>query len=100
MVDYIPGATTADALERAVERAGFRVAAPIAAEDPLERERLARQREVRALTGKFALAAAVTVVSMLGSMLLMAHDADATLKQVDLLRRLLMPGAERLHQAP
>src|SRR5438034_2825247 len=38
-VDYIPGATTADALERAVERAGFRVAAPIAAEDPRSEER-------------------------------------------------------------
>src|SRR5205823_6036545 len=31
-VDYIPGATTAEALERAVEQAGFRVAEPIAAE--------------------------------------------------------------------
>ncbi len=98
-VDYIPGATTAAALEQAVERAGFRVAEPIAAEDPLERERLAREREVRALTWKFALAGAVTVVSMLGSMLLMAHDADATLKQVDLLGRLLMPLALRLQEA-
>src|SRR6266446_2598318 len=98
-VDYIPGASTAEALEQAVEQAGFRVAAPIAAEDPLERERLAREREVRALTWKFTLAAAVTVVSMLGSMLLMAHDADATLKQVDLLGRLLMPVAVRLQQA-
>src|SRR5439155_19279983 len=43
--------------------------------------------------------AAVTVVSMLGSMLLMAHDADATLKQVDLLGRLLMPLAVRLQEA-
>src|SRR5437870_5230564 len=99
MVDYIPGATTADALERAVERAGFRVAAPMAAEDPLERERLAREREVRALTWKFALAAVVTVVSVLGSMLLMAHDADAMLKQIDLLGRLLMPLALRLQEA-
>src|SRR5437762_981405 len=98
-VDYVPGATTADALERAVERAGFRVAAPIAAEDPLERERLAREREVRALTWRFALAAVVTVVSVLGSMLLMAHDADATLKQIDLLGRLLMPLALRLQEA-
>src|SRR5437879_7892254 len=98
-VDYIPGATTAEALEQAVERAGLRVAEPIAAEDPLERERLAREREVRALTWKFALAAAVTVVSMLGSMLLMAHDADATLKQVHLLARLPMPVAVRLQQA-
>ncbi len=98
-VDYIPGATTAEALEDAVDDTGFRVAEPIAAEDPLERERLAREREVRSLTGKFALAAAVTVVSMLGSMLLMAHDADATLKQVDLLGRLLMPVAGRLQEA-
>ncbi len=98
-VDYIPGATTAEALEDAVDHTGFRVAEPIAAEDPLERERLAREREVRSLTGKFALAAAVTVVSMLGSMLLMAHDADATLKQVDLLGRLLMPVAGRLQEA-
>src|SRR6266566_5480 len=81
-VDYIPGATTADALERAVER-----------------ERLAREREVRALTWKFALAAAVTVVSVLGSMLLMAHVADATLQQIDLLGRLLMPLALRLQEA-
>ena len=98
-VDYIPGATTAEALEQAVERAGFRVAEPIAAENPLERERLAREREVRSLTWKFALAAAVTVVSMLGSMLLMAHDAGATLKQVDLFGRLLMPLALRLQEA-
>src|SRR2546426_5890141 len=98
-VDYIPGATTAEGLQQAVERAGFQVAEPIAAEDPLERERLARAREVRSLTWRFALAAAVTVVSMLGSMLLMAHDAGASLKQVDLLGRLLMPVAVRLQEA-
>ncbi|HYL21067.1 MAG TPA: heavy metal translocating P-type ATPase [Gemmatimonadales bacterium] len=99
VVTYVPGATTGDALERAVEEAGFHVAEPIAAEDPLERERLARQREVRTLAWKFALAAGVTVVSMLGAMLLMAHDADATLKQADLLGRLLMPLAVRLQDA-
>src|SRR3989449_7659920 len=98
-VDYIPGATTAAALEQAVERAGFRVAEPIAAEDPLERERLARAREVRSLTGEFALAAAVTVGSMLGSLAPVAHDADATVKGVDLLGRLLMPLAVRLQEA-
>jgi Cu+-exporting ATPase len=98
-VDYIPGATTAEDLERAVELAGFSVAEPIAAEDPVERERLARQREIRALTGKFALAAVMAVVSMLGAMLLMAHDADATLKRVDLLGRLLMPLALQLQEA-
>src|SRR2546422_1921680 len=52
-VDYIPGAATAEALEAAVAQAGFRVAEPIAAEDPVERERIARQREIRTLTWKF-----------------------------------------------
>ena len=60
---------------------------------------LAREREVRALTRKFVLAAAVTAVSMLGSMLLMTHDPDATLKQVDLVGRLLMPLALRLQES-
>src|SRR5437660_3866136 len=49
-VDYIPGAATAEALEAAVAQVGFRVAEPIAAEDPVERERIARQREIRTLT--------------------------------------------------
>ena len=98
-VTYVPGTTTAEALEGAVEEAGFRVAEPIAAEDPVERERLARHREIRTLTWKFALAAGVTVVSMLGAMLLMAHDADATLRQADLFGRLLMPLALRLQEA-
>jgi Cu+-exporting ATPase len=98
-VDYVPGATTAQELERAVAQAGFRVAEPIAAEDPLERERLARRREVRTLGGKLLLAAVVTVVSMAGSMLLMTGDAGDTLRHVDLLGRLLMPLALRLQQA-
>ncbi len=98
-VTYVPGTTTAEELEGAVREAGFRVAEPIAAEDPLERERLARRREIRTLTWKFALAACVTVVSMLGAMLLMAHDADVTLRQADLFGRLLMPLALRLQEA-
>jgi len=97
-VDYIPGAATAEALEAAVAQAGFRVAEPIAAEDPVERERIARQREIRTLTWKFALAAGVAVVSMLGSMLLMAQQPDDTMKQIDLLGRLLMPLALRLQE--
>ena len=100
-VDYVPGATTADELEHAVEGAGFRVAELIAAEDPVERERIARRREIRTLTGKFALAAGVAVVSMLGAMVLMAGEPDGggTLKQVDLLGRALMPLAHRLRDA-
>src|SRR3989454_1407226 len=98
-VDYVPGVTTAEALERAVAAAGFQVAAPIAAEDPVERERLARAREVRTLAGRFALAAVVAVVAMLGSMLLMATPSLTTMetaKRFDLLGRLLMPSAARL----
>ena len=97
-VDYIPGATTAGELERAVAQSGFQVAEPIAAEDPVERERIARRREIRTLTGKFALAAAATVVTMLGSMLLMARQPDNAMRQVDLLGRLLMPLALRLDE--
>src|SRR5213079_2982540 len=51
------------------------------------------------LTWKFALAAAVAVVAMLGSMLLMAEQADSTFRPVDLLGRLLMPLALRLDAA-
>src|SRR5438445_6228101 len=97
-VDYIPGAATAEALEAAVAQVGFRVAEPIAAEDPVGGERIARQSEIRTLTGKFALAAGVTVLSMLGAMLLMAQQPDDTVKQIDLLGRLLMPLALRLQE--
>src|SRR5216117_413330 len=54
---------------------------------------------VTTVTWKFALAAAVTVVTMLGSMLLMAEQPDTTFKQVDLLGRLLMPLAMQLDAA-
>ena len=63
-VDYIPGATTAEDLERAVAQAGFQVAEAIAADDPLERERLSREREVRTLGWKLALAAGVAVLNL------------------------------------
>src|SRR3989442_1122064 len=95
-VEYVPGVTTTGALERAVEATGFRVAAPIAAEDPVERERVARAREIRELTWKFTVAAVVTVLAMTGAMLLMADRPMGTFKQFDLLGRLLMPAAARL----
>ena len=98
-VDYVPGATTAAALEQAVAQAGFQVAEPIPTEDPAERERIMRQREIKSLTWKFALAATVAVVAMLGAMLLMAEQADSTFRPVDLLGRLLMPLALRLDAA-
>ncbi len=98
-VDYVPGATTADALEAAVRSTGFRVAAPIAAEDPVERERIARAREVRTLTWKFALAAVAAVLSMVGSMVLLSGHAGASFSQVDLIGRLLTPLGARLRDA-
>jgi hypothetical protein len=42
---------TAADLEQAVTGTGFEVAAPIAEEDPLERERIARKRETRTRPG-------------------------------------------------
>ncbi len=98
-VDYVPGATSAEALEGAVRGAGFQVAAPIPAEDPVERERIARSREVRALTWKFALAAVVAVLSMLGTMLLLPSHAGASFSDVDVIGRLLMPLGTRLRDA-
>jgi len=80
-VTYVPGVTTTDELEAAVVQAGFQVAAPIAAEDPVERERLARAREVRQLTWKFVLAALVAVVSMVGSMATMTGPKAGALAQ-------------------
>ncbi len=97
-VTYVPGVATAEQLEQAVRAAGFRTAEPIAAEDPVERERLARQREVRELTWKFSVAAVVAILSMLGGMLLMAGNqvhADGA-RGLDVLGRVLMPLAMRL----
>ena len=97
-VDYVPGVVMAADLERAVEHAGFEVAGPVVAADPIERERVARQREIRTLTLRFALAGSVAVVAMLGSMLLMAATplgAAESAKRFDLLGHLLMPLAER-----
>ena len=93
-VDYVPGVVNAEDLEKAVAAAGLEVTAPIPAEDPLERERIARSREIRTLTGKFVAAAAVTIIAMIGTMLLMADRPmgdNGTMKQVDLMGRLLMP---------
>jgi Cu+-exporting ATPase len=82
-VDYVPGAVTAAELERAVVAAGFHLAAPIDAADPIARERLARAREIRVLGRKFAVAAVATVVAMAGSMLFMhSRAANAALALV------------------
>ena len=95
-VEYVPGVTSAQALEEAVHTAGFRVAEPIPSEDPEERERVARALEIRTLSWKLALAGAVAVIAMLGGMLLMADRPLDTFHRFDLLGRVLMPAAERL----
>ena len=97
-VDYVPGVTTAQDLEAAVGAAGYEVAEPIASEDPVERERVAREREVRTLLWKFVVAAVAAVITMLGAMLLMGSH-DPTFKELDLVGRLLMPLAMKLHDA-
>lgn len=87
-VTYVPGVAAARDLEAAIEGAGFRLAAPISDEDPVERERGRRRREVGTLTAKFAVAAAATVLTMLGSMPLMA---TMEAKEHDLVARLMAP---------
>ena len=91
-ITYVPGLVTMPRLERAVAEAGFVVAAPIAEADPVERERLARSREVRRLAARGAVAAFAAVLSMVASMPLMGVGGTGT---ADLLVRLVMP----LHHA-
>jgi Cu+-exporting ATPase len=91
-IDYVPGVTTPAELEAAIGRAGLAVADPIPAEDPVERERLKRRRDVRSLALRFALAALATAVTMVGSMPLMSAAAGhAGAKQHDLWGRLMAP---------
>ncbi len=87
-VEYVPGLVTAQDLERAVSEAGFTVAEPVAAEDPVERERLKRQAEIRRLALKFVVAAVAALLTMLGSMPLMGAMGA---KEHDLVMRLVQP---------
>ncbi len=87
-VEYVPGLVASRDLEEAVARAGFEVSQPVAAEDPLERERLRQKREFRSLFGKFVVAAVVAVLTMIGSMPLMVSMST---KEHDLIARVLAP---------
>ena len=91
-VTAIAGLVPAEAIEEAVRGAGYTLAAPIAGADPIERERLVREHEVRDLSWKFAVAAVVAAVAMIGSMPLMTLHPTF---EADLLTRLIMP----LHHA-
>ena len=95
-VTYVPGFFDARDIDPAVASAGFALAAPVAEGDPVERERRVREREVRELSLRLGLAAAVAVVSMVASMPLMGVEA---MRQTDLLARLLMPLDASLRQA-
>ncbi len=77
LVGYVPGLAAPADLEAAVTRAGFSLAEPIPTEDPVERERLRRRREVRTLSAKFAVAAVATIATMIGSMPLMGGGHHA-----------------------
>ena len=87
-VTYVPGFLDTRDLEAAVAGAGFVLSAPVAEGDPVERERVVREREVRELSWKLALAAVVAVAAMAASMPLMGGEA---VRSADLLARLLMP---------
>ena len=87
-VTYVPGFFDARDVEAAVAEAGFTLAAPVAEGDPVERERRVREKEVRELSWKLALAALAAVVSMTASMPLMGVEA---MRRTDLLARLVMP---------
>ncbi|HVO35972.1 MAG TPA: heavy metal translocating P-type ATPase [Gemmatimonadales bacterium] len=95
-VTYVPGFFDARDLEAAVAAEGFTLAAPVAEGDPVERERRVREQEVRELSWKLALAAAVAIVSMVASMPLMG---GAAIRHTDLLARLVMPLDASLRQA-
>ena len=91
-VTYVPGLVPMPRIERAVAEAGFVLAAPIAEADPVERERLARSREVRRLAARGIVAGVVAVLAMVGSMPLMGGGGTGS---ADLFARLVMP----LHHA-
>jgi Cu+-exporting ATPase len=72
-VDYVPGVAAPGDLEAAVKAAGFTLTEPVPAEDPVERERLRRRRETRQLAAKLTVAMVATLVTMVGSLPLMAQ---------------------------
>jgi len=92
----VPGFLDTRDLEAAVTDAGFVLSAAVAEGDPVERERLVREREVRDLSWKLLLAGVVALAAMVVSMPLMAGEA---VRGADLLARLLMPLDDSLRRA-
>jgi P-type Cu+ transporter len=89
-LEYLPDVASAQAITAAIERAGYSLAAPLEAGDPVERERVARSQEHRSLVVRFMVAAATGVTAMLLSMPLMVAGG----RSVDVFGRLLMPVAQ------
>ncbi|HEX6133613.1 MAG TPA: heavy metal translocating P-type ATPase [Longimicrobiales bacterium] len=88
-LEVLAEVASADALEAAVRRAGYTLSEAVAIADPVERERIAREREYRTLLRKFWLAAAAAVLAMVWSMPLMMEPS--AMQRADLLDRVMMP---------
>ena len=87
-VEYVPGMVAGREMEDAVERAGFEVTEPLPEQDPVERERQQRAKEMRDLRRRFAVAAVAAVLTMVASMPLMATGGAHA---HDLVSRIMMP---------
>ncbi|HSJ31551.1 MAG TPA: copper-translocating P-type ATPase [Longimicrobiales bacterium] len=87
--EVLPEVVTPDALAEAVRRAGYTLSDVVEIADPVERERVAREREYRTLLHKFWLAAGAGVLAMILSMPLMMEPS--AMQRADLLDRVMMP---------
>ena len=88
-VEVLPETADAAALEAAIERAGYSLAAHVEIADPVERERAARAREYRTLLRRFVVAAVGGAIAMVLSMPLMMEPS--AMQRTDLLDRVMMP---------
>ncbi len=89
-VEYLPGAVAEEDLAAAVRAAGYGVEAPERVEDPAERQRLARERDVRDLRRKLWATAALGVATMALSLPLMGTVSAGPMHD-DLFMRLVSP---------
>ncbi len=89
-VEHVEGAVSAEALAAAVRRAGYQVEASGGADDPAERQRLARERDVRELSRKLVVTTALAAVTMVLSLPLMS-GAGGEAAHADLFMRLTEP---------
>lgn len=88
-IGYVPEATPMEEVSRAVQRAGYRLARPMAAEDAATREQKARAYEIGELRRKFWVSGLAGAAAMVLSLPLMAVETAAT--EADLFQRLMRP---------